>query len=351
MRPYALLPLVSVAIPTRNRLRYLKEAIGSVRAQTYPNWELIVVDDASEDDTRPWLSSVADPRIRTISLSQHSERSEARNCGLVESRGEFVHFLDDDDRLLPRALERLMRAISRHSSAIAAVGARIEFDSHGNRRRQIGHPRVPVERFGWTDIVLGWCPGTGQALVRRSRLVEAGGWNNEMVFAEDHELWLRLSRLGTVALIPQAVLEYRIHACQYRPSQVGNSEEPFRSRAVKALSGKRRAHAERLLAARRALWKAEDAYAARRGAEALRAYGRVLRMSPELRTSPLLGPAVWASLAKSTVMIAVGGRWFEWIRWLKGRARSGAGRELGRPPHSGVESDVREVDHHPPGAE
>src|SRR5437016_5583373 len=87
-------PLVTVVIPTRNRLRYLEEAIESVRRQTYPNWELVVVDDASEDGTWEWLQMLVDPRIHALRQPQHRERSAARNRGLAEARGEYVLFLD-----------------------------------------------------------------------------------------------------------------------------------------------------------------------------------------------------------------------------------------------------------------
>src|SRR5947208_15659485 len=92
-------PLVSAVIPTRNRLGFLQEAVESARRQTYANWELIVVDDASEDGTWVWLCSLNDLRIRTFRLEHRSERSIARNQGLSKARGEFALFLDDDDLL------------------------------------------------------------------------------------------------------------------------------------------------------------------------------------------------------------------------------------------------------------
>src|SRR5439155_19601878 len=105
--------LLSVVIPTRNRLGFLQEAVESVRRQTYANWELIVVDDASEDGTWVWLCSLNDLRIRTFRLEHRSERSIARNQGLSKARGEFALFLDDDDLLHSRALKRLTKALHR----------------------------------------------------------------------------------------------------------------------------------------------------------------------------------------------------------------------------------------------
>jgi glycosyltransferase involved in cell wall biosynthesis len=99
-------PDVSVVIPTRDRLAYLKEAVASVRAQTFGRWELLIVDDASEDETPDWLGSLEDPHIRVIRLDQHVHRAAARNRGLDLAAGEYVIFLDDDDRFRPRTLER-----------------------------------------------------------------------------------------------------------------------------------------------------------------------------------------------------------------------------------------------------
>jgi glycosyltransferase involved in cell wall biosynthesis len=333
-------PSVTVVIPTHNRLRYLTEAMGSVRAQTFLDWELVVVDDCSTDGTRDWLRSASeDPRIRAIFLERNSERSAARNRGLAETRGRHVLFLDDDDRLAPRAVDRLTRALARHPKALAAVGARLAFDDEG-RRRRLSHPRVPVVRDVWPDVLIGWVAVPGQVLWRTSVLRREGGWHEGLVRPEDQELFLRVSRQGPVALIPHVVLFYRFHAGQWRPSQLSNTEQLLRSTHIQALPGKRRAHADQLLAARRALGIAGEAYAARNGAEALRAYGRVLWSSPELRTSPLLGPFLWANLAKSAVMLAVGRDGFERIRRVKERARVAAGRDVIDLEHSDARSNI-----------
>lgn len=115
-------PTVSVVIPTRNRRALLKEAVESVERQTLQHWELVIVDDASDDGTWAWLSSVADPRVRVIRQDAHAERSAARNRGLAEANGRFILFLDDDDRLFPKALERLARALERRPHVVASVG-------------------------------------------------------------------------------------------------------------------------------------------------------------------------------------------------------------------------------------
>src|SRR5580658_1881005 len=98
---------ISVIIPTRNRLAYLKEAVASVLAQDHRDREVVVVDDASEDGTWAWLSSLTDPDVRVLRMEQHGERSAARNLGLNYAQGKYVLFLDHDDLLAPSALSYL----------------------------------------------------------------------------------------------------------------------------------------------------------------------------------------------------------------------------------------------------
>src|SRR5438876_3252 len=95
---------VSVVIATRNRRALLAEAIATVFDQTFADWELLVVDDCSSDDTPRYLAGLDDTRIRIFRQTVPLERSAARNRGLREARGKFIMFLDDDDLLRPAAL-------------------------------------------------------------------------------------------------------------------------------------------------------------------------------------------------------------------------------------------------------
>jgi len=109
-------PLVSVIIPTRNRCNYVAEAIDSILQQTLQDFELIVVDDACDDDTPALLCARAaqDKRIQVVRTPQNLGCNKARNLGLSRARGRYVAFLDDDDRALP---ERLKRTIDQFTEA------------------------------------------------------------------------------------------------------------------------------------------------------------------------------------------------------------------------------------------
>src|SRR5438132_12765470 len=99
-------PTVSVIIATHNRARLLRRAIHSVLAQTFEDWELLVVDDGSTDNTETIAVSLQDLRICYLRHEVNRGLSAARNTGIRISRGEYVAFLDDDDEWLPKKLER-----------------------------------------------------------------------------------------------------------------------------------------------------------------------------------------------------------------------------------------------------
>lgn len=104
-------PTVSVVIPTYNRADLIGRAIRSVLAQTWTDWELVVVDDCSQDATADVVRSFADPRIRLIRHERNRGESGGRNTGIAEARGPYVAFLDSDDEWLPAKLEKQLAAL------------------------------------------------------------------------------------------------------------------------------------------------------------------------------------------------------------------------------------------------
>ena len=202
-------PDVSVIITTRNRLDLMREAVDSVRGQTFQSFELIVVDDASDDGTPGWID--AEPDIRAIHTPTPSERSIARNAGAEAARGRYVMFLDDDDRLRPDALQRLVSALEAYPEALVAVGSYEQFDDD-QHRAPAPHPRRTMVRDVWNEVVFGWVGHQGRALFHAGPLRETGGFVSGLEPAEDRDLWLRLARLGPVVLIPDVVMDRRVHS-------------------------------------------------------------------------------------------------------------------------------------------
>jgi glycosyltransferase involved in cell wall biosynthesis len=199
-------PLVSVIIPCYNAERYIAETLESVFAQTYPTIEVVVVDDGSTDNTVEVLKSYK------VQLIQQRNRgvSAARNNGIRHSRGKYVLFLDHDDRLLPKAVAVGVRVLEEHPDCVMAVGEHRYIGSNGEPLGRSGKhmgDRDPYLVLLEHNFVETPC----SALHRRSTLFTAGMFDESLFGAEDHELYLRLARSGSIIAHEEEVSEYRQH--------------------------------------------------------------------------------------------------------------------------------------------
>jgi len=295
-------PLASVVIATRNRRHELARAIRSVQAQSIADWELVVVDDASTDETSTFLSGLDDPRIRALRLTEHAERSAARNRGLELAAAPAVLFLDDDDELTPPSLELLARALARHPAACASVGAVIH-DLHGRRRRPWFPKRARLLNVR-LELLAGWVALGGQSLMRTALLRELGGWREELSVAEDQELWLRLCQRGPVAIVPEAVLVHRPHGLAGDLPGGRDVERRVVSSSLAESSAPGR-RARLAAAAREHLRDADISFQTDAHRAALRATVSGVLTAPFLLASPLVGPGVARGLAKAAVAAAL----------------------------------------------
>ena len=322
-------PFISIIIPTRNRVAFLKEAVASVSSQDYLEREIIVVDDASEDGTWEWLSSLQAPGIVTFRLERHGERSAARNLGLKHAKGEFVLFLDDDDLLAPGGLRYLCRALLRRRDAIAAIGARLCFDERQHRQRA-GHPRWRFTKWVWRDVVAGWAPVCGQTLFRKSLLLQMEGWNAGLSIAEDHELWLRLAFQGPALVLPRIVLRVRVHAGQTGFAGFRRKEWlRLKARLAAQLAPERQLELQQLLNSHRYLVVGQAALKGNHYSRALACHLIAASKAPRQLWSPLSGPTLVAGLVKSAVCLFQP-RWVVGcIRGIRAACRSALGRNTG----------------------
>jgi len=191
------MPLVSVILPTRNRAGpLLRRSLGSVLAQTFQDFELIVVDDASTDDTPLLLASYADPRIRVVRREQSSGVAAARNAGVREARGEFVAFQDDDDVWLVHKLERQVEALRAAPADVGlCVGGYLRWWKFGTGAVYLGGAKLfellDFKQGQTLDIEYGLV-ATPAWLVRRALLIEVGAFDERLRLWEDFECALRL---------------------------------------------------------------------------------------------------------------------------------------------------------------
>lgn len=320
-------PLVTVVTATHNRLALLRETVESVRRQDHPAWEMIIVDDASEDGTSEWVRSLGDERIRGFRFDEHAERSAARNLGLREAGGEWVLFLDDDDLLTPSALSIHLERLASASGAVASVGARVLFDASGQEVLD-GVVERTVVRDVWQDVVFGWVSVAGATLFHVETLLDVGAWDPSYVIAEDYELWTRVALRGPVVVSPDVVLRYRVHGGQWRSPDVMGLMERIRRSAVEAAQATDRARGEAALAAREAFREAERLAVEGRNGRALAALLRGRRAAPGLHRSPLVAAVPDArprSLSRAVLKAAVPGALMRALRGRRGVPSEPAG--------------------------
>jgi glycosyltransferase involved in cell wall biosynthesis len=199
--------LVSVVIPCFGHAHYLGEAIESVLAQSYPHLEVLVIDDSSPDN----VASIASryPGVR-CARGEGKGVSEARNLGLRGTNGDFLVFLDADDRLLPGAIEAGLRALEEHPECACAIGAYRRASHDGKPLRT--HAQPPVAENQFAQLMRdNWAGFPARALYRRAVFEHVGGFDPELRAAEDFALNLEIARRFPIWSHSELVVEHREH--------------------------------------------------------------------------------------------------------------------------------------------
>src|SRR5205823_6424932 len=198
---------VSVIIPCYNQAHFLHEAIESVLAQTYSNREIIVVNDGSTDSTAEVAGRYS--AVRHI-YQENAGPSAARNTGLKQTSGEYLVFLDADDRLLPEALEVGVNCLREHPECAFASGFCRRVVADGSL---LGKPeQLCIARDHYLEFLRRnyiWCPSS--VIYRRSVLETVKGFNTSLGRAEDYDLFLRITKDHPIFCHSQFVADYRLH--------------------------------------------------------------------------------------------------------------------------------------------
>ena len=224
---------ISVVIPCYNQAHFLGHAIESVFAQTHPPFEIVVVDDGSTDRTgevaRAW-----DPAVRCVSQPNQGQGA-ARNTGLEQISGDFVVFLDADDRLLPHAFELGLRNFAAHPEVAFVAGKCVGLSADGHRQPTTLAPVVDHDHYRRllaSNYI--WMPGT--VMFRTGVVQNKGGFRTNVSGAEDYDLYLRIARDYRILCHDQVIAEYRQHGA----STSKKSRLMLRS-ALRVLRGQRAA--------------------------------------------------------------------------------------------------------------
>ena len=204
-------PKVSVIIPTYNRAHLIGRAIKSVLSQTYEDFELIIVDDSSTDNTEDIIRQFQekDKRIKYIKHEKNRGGSAARNTGIKSSKGEYIAFLDSDDEWLCEKLEKQIRLFSSIPTKVGVLYCRAyDFDDDTGieeLRSCLFEGDVRIELFR------GWCPSTTLLMVRRQCFDAIGFFDEQFSSHQEHDLCLRLSRVYDFAYVDEPLVRVHNH--------------------------------------------------------------------------------------------------------------------------------------------
>lgn len=205
-------PKVTVVVPTFRRAALLKETVDSILAQTYRDFELVIVDNMSEDGTEAYVTGLDDPRVRYFRNPNGGIIAVNRNFGIQNARGEYVALCDDDDLWLPEKLEKQVAVLDGcpdvalcYTNALTFSGER-DFNSLLMQKRVFkGHYR---------QLLIGNMIPNSTVLVRRSAFATYGYLDvrPDYVAVEDYTMWLKIARRHRLCYIDKTLIRYRVHA-------------------------------------------------------------------------------------------------------------------------------------------
>jgi len=218
-------PRVTVFIPVYNRERYLAETIDSVLAQSFTDFEVVLVDDGSVDRSIEIIEAYQDPRIRLFRNEKNLGIPRTRNRGLEEARGEFVAILDSDDIMLPTRLQTQVDYFDAHSECVGLGSWSKYINAEGKVIKQlctrpISHKKIKVS-------LLFHCAIHNRTFMARASVLKELGYNNDFARCQDYELLMRLSDFGEFHNLPKRLVLGRKHDEQitFNTSTIGDEKK------------------------------------------------------------------------------------------------------------------------------
>jgi glycosyltransferase involved in cell wall biosynthesis len=204
-------PPITVLLAVYNGQTYLREAIDSILNQTYRDFELLVIDDGSKDQTLPILREYEkrDPRVRLVSRPNKG-LTNTLNEGLELARGEFLARMDADDLCLPTRFEKQIAYLREHPDCVLLGSRVLLMDPEGLPIREMCFEQSH-EEIDSAHLNRGWPVVHPATMMRLSALRQIGGYRDEFNTLEDLDLFLRLAEVGKLANLPEVLLRYRQH--------------------------------------------------------------------------------------------------------------------------------------------
>lgn len=204
---------VSVIVPTYNRAHIITEAIDSILNQTFKDFELIIVDNYSSDNTESVVKSYSDKRIRYFKNQNNGLVSINRNYGIKKSCGEYIAFLDDDDLWLPEKLEKQVELLDLNKELGLVYSDIYIIGSNGDLRENTYFHRIkPTRGNAFNELLQGNFIPMLTVVIRREVLDKVGGFNPRYKICQDYDLWLRIAEHYPVDFIEDPLAKYRVHS-------------------------------------------------------------------------------------------------------------------------------------------
>ncbi len=206
------MPKISVIMPVYNGENYLNECIDSILNQTFDDFELIIINDASTDSTWKIINEYAqkDQRIRLCKNQENLGLIKSLNKGLNLAQGEYIARQDADDLSMLDRFQKQVEILDKYSNVIL-VSCDIEtIDSHGNSKGFLQRA-CDSSLVNWYLLFYNHIAGHSQVMFRRKPVLDMGGYSHQNHYSEDYELWSRLSRVGDIHILPEVLLKQRFH--------------------------------------------------------------------------------------------------------------------------------------------
>lgn len=201
-------PKVTVVITTYNRSGLLPRAVDSVLAQTYTDYEVIIVDDCSSDDTQDVIAGFDDPRIRSFRHDRNMGQSAAQNTGILNAKGEYVAFLDDDDEYLPVNLEARVHRMEKASPEVGLVyGWKDEVDDSTGEVRPNSRHMLEGDLFEHL-LALKYLASTPDIMVRKSIALEIDSFDERLGAGEDFLFVAQVAQRSHIAVVPEVIANF-----------------------------------------------------------------------------------------------------------------------------------------------
>lgn len=208
-------PKVTVFIPVYNAEKYLKECIDSILTQTFTDFELLLIDDGSNDGSAAVIAAIADPRIRYVKNEKNMGIARTRNRGLELARGEYIAFIDSDDICVPQRLEKQVAFLDANPQVGICGGWIQEIYPDGTLIK--GELRqYPAGDAEIREMMYWNCPLWNPSVTMRKAVIEAHGirHNTEFISASDFDLFVKIGKVSSMANLPEIMLLYRRHENQ-----------------------------------------------------------------------------------------------------------------------------------------